>query len=49
MLDSPNRVIDELTNFMEETEPFEWSLEKVRDRLRRGPDTAPEAIRTGTA
>ena len=29
---------------MEETEPFEWSLEKVRERLQRGPEPAPEAI-----
>ena len=28
----------ELTAFMEETEPFEWSLEAVRERLRSGPD-----------
>ena len=44
MLDAPNHVIDELSSFIDETEPFEWSLEKVRERLRRGPDTAPEAI-----
>jgi pimeloyl-ACP methyl ester carboxylesterase len=37
MLDQPERVARELTTFMEETEPFEWSLEHVRDRLRRGP------------
>jgi pimeloyl-ACP methyl ester carboxylesterase len=47
MLDAPNRVVSELTSLMEETEPFEWSLAKVRDRLRRGPDTAPEAITAG--
>jgi pimeloyl-ACP methyl ester carboxylesterase len=47
MLDAPDRIVRELTSFMEETEPFEWSLEKVRDRLRRGPDTAPEAITAG--
>ncbi len=37
MLDAPGRVIDELTVFIEGTEPFEWSLERVRERLRRGP------------
>jgi pimeloyl-ACP methyl ester carboxylesterase len=43
MLDDPDRVVAEITGFMEETEPFEWSLEKVRERLRRGPDQpAPE-------
>jgi pimeloyl-ACP methyl ester carboxylesterase len=49
MLDAPDRIVRELTDFMEETEPFEWSLEKVRDRLRRGPDSAPEAITAGAA
>jgi pimeloyl-ACP methyl ester carboxylesterase len=44
MLDAPDRVVQELTAFMEETEPFEWSLERVRERLRRGPRPAPEAI-----
>jgi pimeloyl-ACP methyl ester carboxylesterase len=44
MLDDPDRIVTELTAFMEETEPFEWSLESVRERLRRGPDPAPEAI-----
>jgi pimeloyl-ACP methyl ester carboxylesterase len=38
MLDAPDRIVSELTSFIEETEPFEWSLEKVRERLRRGPD-----------
>jgi pimeloyl-ACP methyl ester carboxylesterase len=38
MLDAPDRVVRELTAFIEETEPFQWSLELVRDRLRRGPD-----------
>jgi pimeloyl-ACP methyl ester carboxylesterase len=37
MLDAPDRIVRELTSFIEETEPFEWSLELVRDRLRRGP------------
>src|SRR3954471_15264613 len=47
MLDAPNRVVEELTSFIEENEPFEWSMEKVRDRLRRGPDSTPEAIPAG--
>src|SRR3954454_1756415 len=47
MLDAPDRVVEELTSFIEENEPFEWSMEKVRDRLRRGPDTTPEAIPAG--
>jgi pimeloyl-ACP methyl ester carboxylesterase len=38
MLDAPDRLVGELVSFMEETEPFEWSLEQVRERLRRGPD-----------
>jgi pimeloyl-ACP methyl ester carboxylesterase len=37
MLDAPERVVDELTSFIEKTEPFEWSLERVRERLQRGP------------
>ena len=37
MLDSPSRVVDELTSFIDETEPFEYSLESVRERLKRGP------------
>jgi pimeloyl-ACP methyl ester carboxylesterase len=48
MLDAPDRIVQELTEFMEETEPFQWSLETVRDRLRRGPKPAPEAIAAGT-
>jgi pimeloyl-ACP methyl ester carboxylesterase len=44
MLDDPTRVVAELTDFMDETEPFEWSLEKVRERMRRGPDPAPKAL-----
>lgn len=38
MLDAPDRIVRELTVFIEETEPFEWSLERVRERLRRGPE-----------
>ena len=37
MLDNPGRVTEELTSFIEETEPFEWSLERVRERLIQGP------------
>lgn len=37
MLDAPDRVVRELTAFVEETEPFEYSLDSVRERLRRGP------------
>jgi pimeloyl-ACP methyl ester carboxylesterase len=44
MLDAPNRLVDELTSFIEETEPFEWSLERVRERLRRGPQSAPAEL-----
>jgi pimeloyl-ACP methyl ester carboxylesterase len=44
MLDAPDRIVRELTEFMEETQPFEWSLEKVRERLRRGPEAASEAL-----
>ena len=42
MLDDPNRFVRELTSFLEGTEPFEWSLELVRERLRRGPDPVQE-------
>ena len=40
----PTGSSDELTEFIEETEPFEWSMESVRDRLRRGPEPAPAAL-----
>jgi pimeloyl-ACP methyl ester carboxylesterase len=43
MLDAPDRIVRELTEFMEETEPFEWSVESVRERLLRGP-SAPKAL-----
>jgi pimeloyl-ACP methyl ester carboxylesterase len=49
MLDASDRIVRELTEFMEETQPFQWSLETVRDRLRRGPQPAPEAIAAGTS
>ena len=38
MLDEPELIIRELMTFMEETEPFEYTLELVRERLRRGPE-----------
>jgi pimeloyl-ACP methyl ester carboxylesterase len=38
MLDEPDLVVRELTRFLEETEPFEYDLEQVRTRLRRGPE-----------
>jgi pimeloyl-ACP methyl ester carboxylesterase len=38
MLDAPERIVRELTSFIEETEPFAWSLERVRERLWRGPE-----------
>jgi pimeloyl-ACP methyl ester carboxylesterase len=47
MLDAPSRLIEELTGFIEETEPFEWSLERVRERLQRGPDPASQAVPAG--
>ncbi len=37
MLDASDRIVRELTDFIETTEPFKWSLETVRERLRRGP------------
>jgi pimeloyl-ACP methyl ester carboxylesterase len=42
MLDAPDQIVRELSAFMDGTEPFEWSLESVRERLRRGPDPVPE-------
>jgi pimeloyl-ACP methyl ester carboxylesterase len=47
MLDAPDRIVRELTEFMEETEPFEWSVESVRERLLRGP-SAPKALTAAT-
>jgi pimeloyl-ACP methyl ester carboxylesterase len=38
MLDAPERIVRELTTFVSETEPFTYDLERVRERLRRGPD-----------
>jgi pimeloyl-ACP methyl ester carboxylesterase len=37
MLDAPDRLTDEITAFIAETEPFEWSIEDARARLQRGP------------
>ena len=48
MLDAPDRTYRELVSFIEETEPFEWSLEAARDRLQRGPDSEPKAIPAAT-
>jgi pimeloyl-ACP methyl ester carboxylesterase len=47
MLDAPDQIVAELTAFIEETEPFEWSLEAVRERLRRGPTSIPETTGVG--
>ena len=38
MLDAPERFIEELTGFIEGTDPFEYSEQEVRERLIRGPD-----------
>jgi pimeloyl-ACP methyl ester carboxylesterase len=48
MLDDPDTIVRELTAFMDETEPFEWSLELVRERLRRGPQKAPPELTPAT-
>jgi pimeloyl-ACP methyl ester carboxylesterase len=48
MLDAPERVCEELTSFIDETEPFEWSMEHVRERLRRGPERIPETAASTT-
>jgi hypothetical protein len=39
MLDAPARLVEAISTFIDETEPFEWSMEEVRDRLQRGPKT----------
>ena len=41
MLDEPDRIVRELADFIDETGPFQWSLESVRERLRRGPAGSP--------
>jgi hypothetical protein len=41
MLDEPDRIVRELTDFIDETGSFQWSLESVRERLRRGPGGSP--------
>jgi hypothetical protein len=37
MLDAPGRIVAELSSFMDQTEPFEYTAEQVRERLQRGP------------
>jgi len=37
MLDDPGRLVSELTDFIEGTQPFQWSPAQLRDRLRLGP------------
>jgi pimeloyl-ACP methyl ester carboxylesterase len=38
-LDEPYRVASELGDFLEDTEPYEWNLDTMREQLRRGPAT----------
>ena len=38
-LDEPYRVARELAEFIEDSVPYEWDLEEMRERLRRGPST----------
>ena len=40
MLDQPGRFARELTGFIESTEPYEFSVEAVREAMRRGPSGA---------
>ena len=44
MLDAPERIVDELTSFIERTAPFEWSLKRVRERMRRGPEGSADGL-----
>jgi pimeloyl-ACP methyl ester carboxylesterase len=37
MLDDPDRVADELLEFIASTEPYEWDMERMREALRSGP------------
>jgi pimeloyl-ACP methyl ester carboxylesterase len=37
MLDAPDRLTGVISDFIAETEPFEWSIEDARARLQRGP------------
>ena len=37
MLDEPERLARELTDFIKTTEPYEFSVEAVRETMRRGP------------
>jgi pimeloyl-ACP methyl ester carboxylesterase len=39
-LDQPRRVCGELTRFIEDTEPFEFDLDWMRQQLRQGPPAA---------
>src|SRR3954469_7085521 len=48
MLDDPDRIVTELTDFMDETDPFEWSLETVRARLQEGPSGAARELTTAS-
>lgn len=42
MLDTPDRFVRELTDFIESTQPFAYSEEQVRERLKRGPEPVQE-------
>jgi len=48
MLDAPDRTYRELVSFIDESEPRPFSLEAVRERLRRGPDSESKAIPAAT-
>ncbi len=37
MLDDPDRIADELAAFVEETEPYVWDIDSMRQSLRAGP------------
>ncbi len=37
MLDDPDRVADELADFVASTAPYEWSIDEMREALRAGP------------
>lgn len=39
-LDDPERFADTLIDFIETTEPYEFSVERMKDQLRRGPSGA---------
>ena len=46
MLDAPARIVSELTGFIEDTKPFDYSLEQVRERLQRGPTKENDSERS---